>query len=246
MRIVIVSDIHGNLEALEALPDDYDELWVLGDLVNYGPDPGGVIEYVQRRASLVVRGNHDHAVAFREDPRCSPGFREMAAATNVFTQSVLSAAQKAYLAELPLTATRTVDSVRFLLCHATPSDPLYRYSPQDSAAWQTEVQFAEADAILAGHTHLPCLFEAGGGLVINPGSLGQPKHGNPRASYAVWEDGKASLRQFEYPVEETIRKIQAMPVPEHIRTQLGEILLRGGAGRRHSGAASCGALFPLL
>jgi fructose-1,6-bisphosphatase len=63
-KIVILSDIHGNYEALKALPEDYDELWVLGDLVNYGPQPSEVVEFVREKASLVVRGNHDDSVAF--------------------------------------------------------------------------------------------------------------------------------------------------------------------------------------
>jgi protein phosphatase len=78
MKIVIISDLHGNLEALSALPEKYDQLWVIGDLVNYGPDPAAVVEFVRAKASVMVRGNHDHALGFGEDPRCSPAFREMA------------------------------------------------------------------------------------------------------------------------------------------------------------------------
>lgn len=72
MRIAIVSDIHGNFDALAALPREYDQLWVLGDLVNYGPEPKAVIDFVREHASIVLRGNHDHAVGRHEDPRCSP------------------------------------------------------------------------------------------------------------------------------------------------------------------------------
>jgi predicted phosphodiesterase len=67
MKIVIVSDIHGNFEALSALPETYNELWVLGDLVNYGPDPTAVIDYVRSKHWLIVRGNHDHSIGFNED-----------------------------------------------------------------------------------------------------------------------------------------------------------------------------------
>jgi predicted phosphodiesterase len=81
MRICIISDLHANLEALRALPGGYDELWVLGDLVNYGPDPAAVIDFVRSRASLVIRGNHDHSVGFDADCGCSPRFRAMAEAT---------------------------------------------------------------------------------------------------------------------------------------------------------------------
>ena len=80
MKIGIISDIHGNLEALSSLPESFDELWVLGDLVNYGPNPVEVIDYVNANASVVIRGNHDHAVGLTEDPRCSAPFRRMARA----------------------------------------------------------------------------------------------------------------------------------------------------------------------
>jgi Calcineurin-like phosphoesterase len=90
MRIVIISDIHGNAESLSTLPDQYDELWVLGDLVNYGPEPGVVVDFVRSHAAVVVRGNHDDAVGFNRDPRCSPPYRQMAKETMDYTRSVLS------------------------------------------------------------------------------------------------------------------------------------------------------------
>ncbi len=80
MKIVIASDMHGDLEALTALPE-FDELWVLGDLVNYGPNPSEVVDFVRANASVAIRGNHDHTIGFDADPRCSPAFREMARAS---------------------------------------------------------------------------------------------------------------------------------------------------------------------
>jgi protein phosphatase len=127
MKVVILSDIHGNLEALSALREKFDELWVLGDLVNYGPDPAEVIEFVRANASVIVRGNHDHAIGFGEDPRCSPPFREMAEAMTQYTKSVLSDSQKQFLRDIPLAARRDVDGLQVSLCHAAPSDPLFAY-----------------------------------------------------------------------------------------------------------------------
>jgi protein phosphatase len=228
MKIVIISDVHGNLEALQALTETYDELWVLGDLVNYGPDPGAVTDFIKQRATLIVRGNHDHSIATGEDPRCSSAFQEMAVATRAFTDAVLSDAQKDYLRWLPLKANRTVGTVRFHLCHATPSDPLYLYCPGDSPLWQEEARKVEADVLLVGHTHLPFVLDLGGRLVANPGSLGQPKHGAPEASYAAWEDGKIGLHSFKYEVDETIRKVWAMPILYHVRQRLVEVLCSGG------------------
>src|SRR5216684_4251941 len=96
MRICIISDLHANMEALSALPNDYDELWVLGDLVNYGPNPAEIIDFVRSRASMIVRGNHDHSVGFGAQCGCSPRFRALAEATRDYTSSVLSAADKQF------------------------------------------------------------------------------------------------------------------------------------------------------
>src|SRR5467141_1203249 len=101
MRILIISDLHANAEALLALPQDYDELWVLGDLVNYGPNPVETIDFVRSRASMIVRGNHDHSVGFGVDCGCSPRFRTMAEATRCYTASLLSDADKQFLRDLP-------------------------------------------------------------------------------------------------------------------------------------------------
>src|SRR5260370_8150864 len=94
MRIVIISDVHGNLEALTTLPEPYDELFVLGDLGNYGPNPIEVVDWVRARASLIVRGNHDHSVGFGEDPHRIPAGR--------YTPSVLDEAPNHFLRNLPL------------------------------------------------------------------------------------------------------------------------------------------------
>jgi diadenosine tetraphosphatase ApaH/serine/threonine PP2A family protein phosphatase len=149
-------------------------LWVLGDLVTYGPEPTD------------------------------------------------------FLRELPLTASVERDGQRFLLCHATPSDPLFAYCPPDSPAWSHESASVDADIILVGHTHLPFIKRFGTRTVVNPGSLGQPKDGGPDASYAIWQDGDVTLRKVAYPVDRTIAKINELPLPAGIAVTL-EHLLRTGS-----------------
>ena len=112
MRVLIISDLHANLEAIGALPSDFDRLWVLGDLVNYGPNPAEVIEFVREKAAIVVRGNHDHSVGFDEDPRCSARFRAMAEETRRYTRSVLNEEHREYLRNLPLKATACVEGIQ--------------------------------------------------------------------------------------------------------------------------------------
>jgi predicted phosphodiesterase len=125
VKLLILSDIHGNLDALRAISEPYDELWVLGDVVNYGPQPRETLEAVRATASVVVQGNHDHAVGHCDDSRWSARFREVAEATRRFTSSQLSGAQKAYLRSLPVKVQAEREGVRFYLTHATPSDPHY-------------------------------------------------------------------------------------------------------------------------
>jgi protein phosphatase len=227
MKILIISDIHANFEALSAIGESYDELWVLGDLVNYGPDPGPVVDYIKSKATLIVRGNHDNSVGFDEDPRCSARFQKMAEATRRFTETLLNFGQKHFLRSLPAYAETQRGSTRFYLCHAIPSDPLFGYCEADSAQWLAEVENIEADIILVGHTHVPAVRSIGSCLVVNPGSLGQPKTGGSDAHYAVWEDGKVELKSCPYPVESVVAKVRAMPIDAGLREELITILYTG-------------------
>jgi Calcineurin-like phosphoesterase len=121
-RIALISDIHGNFEALKALPNDYDESWVLGDLVNYGPQPAEVIDFVRKNATLVVRGNHDDAVAFDRDPQCSAPFRRAAEETRRFTASILHEKHKGYLADLQCYRWVRRGRWAFYICRAAYAD----------------------------------------------------------------------------------------------------------------------------
>jgi protein phosphatase len=228
MRICIISDLHANLEALAALPRDYDELWVLGDLVNYGPDPAATIDFVRSRASLVIRGNHDHAVGFATECGCSPRFLTMADATRDYTVATLSTADRQYLQQLPTSSWREVEGTIFFLCHATPANLLYEYRQPDSPLWDRAEEASNgANVILTGHTHVQFLRRSGERLVVNPGSLGQSKAGNPLERYAVWENGQFQLKACEYPVSTTAGKIMAMPIPDDVKRDLIHVLSTG-------------------
>ena len=189
MKIAIISDVHGNYEALRALPDGYDELWVLGDLVNYGPEPGAVVDLVKVNSTVVVRGNHDHSLGFDVDPRCGTRYQKMAGITRRYTASVLKKEQREFLRRLPLKLELKRGDTRFYLCHAKPSDPLYGYCAEQSEEWIKELDQVKAEVLLVGHTHIPFIRQIGNRVVVNPGSLGQPKNGQANACYAIWEDG---------------------------------------------------------
>jgi putative phosphoesterase len=231
MRLLIVSDIHANIAALQAIREDVDAVAFLGDAVDYGPFPAECISWLRERVGFAVRGNHDNAVGYDEDPRCAPMFREMAEATRQVHRSILSPVDLGYLRSLPLTTEFEFGGARFCAVHAAPTDPLYRYMPPDATdeMWGAEVANVGAGVLLVGHTHHPFVRTVGATTVVNPGSVGQPKHGDPRAAYALWEDGRVTLRRVEYPVEETVRALRALPLPADVLADLVNALHTGGA-----------------
>jgi protein phosphatase len=227
MKIAIISDIHANFPALRVLSEIWDELWVIGDLVNYGPNPNEVVDWVRAHAHCVVRGNHDHAIGFATDPKCSPPYRAMAAETGAFTTAVLSPENKRYLERLPLSIERRLAEHTFYVCHAMPSDPLFGYLDKDAEQWNSEVRGTAAEVVVVGHTHVPFIRRIADQTLVNPGSLGQAKVGAPDACYAVWEDGRLELRHYQYPIDETKAHIALMPVSEGVKSNLMHVLDTG-------------------
>ena len=160
------------------------------------------------------------------------GFKYLTGVTRPLTQERLSAEDRRFLARLPVTRMVTLDDIRFLLVHATPRDPLDEYALADVDFWARRLEKVDADVICVGHTHQPYVLEVGDKLVINPGSVGQPRDGDPRASYAVIEDNRVELKRVEYPVEETVRVVQESSLPEH-----GQVAARRSVPhRRHAQA----------
>lgn len=229
MKIAIISDVHANFAALEHFPEkNCDHLWCLGDLVDYGPRPHQVIEWVRRRATVVVRGNHDHAVGFDVDPQCSLPYKHLASATMRYTREVCTKDDIEFLRNLPAQKELMIGTKTFYLVHASPTDPLFGYSREDSELWTNEVQWINADVLMVGHTHTPFIRQIGGCTILNPGSIGQPKTGRPLACYAVWEDGKISLKEYEYPLKKAIREIWRMPLAKQDIDELVAVLESGG------------------
>ena len=232
MRIAIISDLHANLAALESIREPYDLLFCLGDLVDYGPQPHEVIHWVRERALRVIRGNHDHALANDVDCRCALVMREASVTTRRWHSRLLSPQEKEYLRGLPITERLEVAGTTFHLAHASPTGDLYDYHiiPDASDEALTEaIEGIEADFILLGHTHLPMLRTIGKTTIINPGSIGQPRHGDSRASYAIWEDGETNFYRGIYDVDQTIALLEQAPLPSPVISQLSTILRTGGA-----------------
>src|SRR3954471_10976670 len=223
MRYLVLTDIHANLEALNACLADaegrgYDRALVLGDLVGYGADPNPVIDAVQAlQPDAIVRGNHDK-VACGLEP--AEGFNAVAKSAARWTLETLTPAHRAWLAELPQGPTLVDEVVE--ICHGSPFDEdAYIFDEMDALrALKTSTR---RPLCLFGHTHYPAAFELAGGeldtlgrpvgaearielragakYLVNPGSVGQPRDGDPRAAYAIVDEAiGVELYRVEYPI----------------------------------------------
>ncbi len=241
MRYGIVADIHSNLAAFEAVLHNMgsvDALWCLGDVVGYGPDPNECIDLLRSHTHVCVMGNHD-AAAIREID--TSNFNPAAAAAAEWTARALTDRSIQYLADLP----QDLVAGQFTIVHGSPRQPIWEYVTTDSRAAPNFSHFT-TPACLVGHTHVPALFEqqagsdrvfgrvpgpgdiqevGGNRFIANPGSVGQPRDGDPRAAYAVYDSDSATLewRRVVYPIEVTQQRMRVagLPAPLIERLSLG-------------------------
>jgi predicted phosphodiesterase len=237
MKLLIISDIHANWPALLAVLNaepEVREILCLGDLVDYGPQPLRCVEWTINHVPVdrLIQGNHDWAVAWDKDPHCSPPYRRLARVTQAHCLRVFGKALRSFLAALSPQRSFTLDGAPCVACHALPSNPRFRYLALGDAVrrWKDEVERAgHPDFLFVGHTHVPGKLRIGKTLIVNPGSVGQPKDGDPRAAYAIWHDGKVTLRRAAYDVEETVRAYPTPPfLPDDVAT-LAHVLRTGGS-----------------
>jgi putative phosphoesterase len=228
MRILVVADIHANWPALQAINEPHDVCLFLGDLVDYALEPAPCIDWVRRHAHYAVRGNHDHGVAQNVPVFGRNGYKYLSGVTRILTRERVNPDELRFLASMPITQAVTLDDTRYFLVHASPRDPLDEYAPGTNEFWARRLEGVEADVVCVGHTHHPYVLEVGEKLVINPGSLGQPRDGDPRGCYAVIEDRNVELKRFEYPVEETVRVINESTLPDQAKAYLADIFRIGG------------------
>jgi putative phosphoesterase len=228
MRILLISDLHGNWPAMQAVATErYDICLCVGDLVDYGLEPAPCIDWVRKNAKHTVRGNHDHGAAQNVTINGRTGYKHLSALTRTQTRQRLNEGELRYLGRLPVTQMVTLNNVRFFLVHASPRDPLDEYAPPDADFWGRRLQNVEADVVCVGHTHQPYVLEVGGKLVVNPGSVGQPRDGDPRSSYAILEDFKVDLRRLEYDVETTVKAVRDSDLAEAAKELLIEVFRTG-------------------
>ncbi|MDY6917588.1 MAG: metallophosphoesterase family protein [Chloroflexota bacterium] len=237
MRHGIVADIHSNLAAFQAVLDDMearggvDGIWCLGDIVGYGPDPSECIALLRQYAHLSVAGNHDWASIGKVDVS---DFNPDAAAACRWTAGQLTEEEVAYLEGLPLTVRRG----EFTIVHGSPREPIWEYVVSARTALASFDSF-DTNYCLIGHSHMPLVFEYIGGtcvlqplpeelrladnrLIINPGAVGQPRDGDPSASYAVYDEDEMAVYHYRvaYDVEATQERMLRQGLPEFLVARL--------------------------
>jgi predicted phosphodiesterase len=241
MRVLILSDIHANLTALEAVIEDaagrYDAIWCLGDTVGYGPEPDACVTRIRSLAEATVIGNHDWAALGRMDVE---DFNPEARRAVVWTREHLSPESLEWLSTLP---SQPLPRGNFTLTHASPRDPIWEYVLYPSVASENFTHFSTAFC-LVGHTHVPALhiivdgeikarplqptfgepmqLKPGWRGILNPGSVGQPRDNDRRAAYALLdtEAGVWEPRRAHYDVETTQKRMRDAGLPERLINRL--------------------------
>jgi len=232
LKLAIISDIHSNLEALTAVLNEIDRravdaIYCLGDVVGYGPDPVACLDLVRERCKAIVMGNHDLAVATGEGLKMLPRDGRKAAEHN---HDQLSEEQRAYLATLPLKF--EADGCAF--AHATPGEPEAWHRLGSFLLAQEQFSHFSTDVCFIGHSHIPAVMGNKLGVVrvrrgvrylINVGSVGQPRDGDPRACIGLFdtETFAYELVRVTYNIGRTATKIQEAKLPKG----LGERLFKG-------------------
>jgi len=239
MRILVISDIHANFTALEAVlqrcAGEWDFLWCLGDVVGYGPDPNECVQALRELPHLCLAGNHDWAALNRLDVKT---FNPDARRAVEWTQATLSAENTRFLEQLPVTYVIG----EYTLVHASPREPIWEYILEPSIAALNFPHF-ETPYCFVGHTHQPVIYtmaEATGKAqlrppaynqayalngkrqIINPGSIGQPRDQNPDAAYGILDtdSGVFEHRRTPYDVRAVQRRMLDCNLPERLITRL--------------------------
>ncbi|MGA3058248.1 MAG: metallophosphoesterase family protein [Candidatus Limnocylindrales bacterium] len=239
MRVAVLADIHSNLQALDAVLASIgtvDALWHLGDVVGYGPEPDGVVQRLRDAAAVGVRGNHDDAVC---GGATIESFNPDARTAAEWTRWRIGEQTRDYLEALP--EMFVPDGSDFTLVHGSPRDPIFEYLVSPRAA-QECLAVIDTSHCLVGHTHIPTVFRQRrrGGIaamvvapesrlqlddrraVFNPGSVGQPRDGNPSASYLILDTaaGHATWRRVPYDIGATQAAMLVAGLPPGLARRL--------------------------
>jgi putative phosphoesterase len=225
MKLLILSDVHGNWPALEAVlraEGGWDAVAFCGDVVDYGPQPVECLRWLAGHADHLVRGNHDNALGFDLDCRCMGSFREYSLATRAWHRTLLSETDRLFLRQTPVVRCFGWEGRNFRMAHATPQGDLFEYLPMDQ--WEEHVRELDADYVLLGHTHVQGMLTFGKTTVVNPGSVGLARDRAGDACYVVYEDGQVRLKRIPYDVARAVAALRRAPLPERVVDGLAAVL----------------------
>ncbi len=212
------------MPALEKIAEEetWDLMVCLGDLVDYGPWPDEVIDYIMENADYTIMGNHDYSLALGGDCGCSEEYVELTMHTRRATMHRLNDLYRSYLKSLPEKLEIDIEGKHINLVHGSYKNPLYGFISPDvpeEVIW-TEMQDARG-IVLFGHSHIEMQKELRDDLlIVNPGSVGFPKGNDPRASYIIFENGRFHIKKVEYDVEKTVKGILEMDIPDNLKQSL--------------------------
>ncbi|MFC2023818.1 metallophosphoesterase family protein [Chloroflexota bacterium] len=240
MRCLVLSDIHSNLEAFEAVLNDagaVDQIWCMGDVVGYGPDPNACVELLRSKPHVCVAGNHDWGTLGKID---LGDFNQDARNANLWNREQLTAESLEFLEGVP---EKKIEGT-FTLVHGSPCHPIWEYIVYASTAVENFDCF-DTSFCLVGHTHTPAIFRKNGEgdpepcepvlvepgvpislglerMILNPGSVGQPRDGDPRASYVLLDLEALTVehRRVPYPIEQTQAKMMSHDLPMRLVLRL--------------------------
>ncbi len=215
MEIGVISDVHGNIVALDAVLEDMpdvDELVCAGDVVGYNPWPGECVDAIRDADVPTIEGNHDRAVVTGQ----YPGFNEMAAAGVEYAREQLTDEQIEWLGALP--TERTLFDGRVKLVHGHPDDPDHYTRPSEFSPDLLEGE----DVLIMGHTHVQNYEIYDDGIVLNPGSVGQPRDRDHRAAYSIvdLDERTVNERRVEYDTDAVIHEVVEAELPQQIGFRL--------------------------
>lgn len=224
-RVLVLSDVHCNVTALERVLDDagsFDAAICAGDVVGYGPNPAECVDAIAKHEFRCVMGNHDHAIVGGDTSHLNV----YATAAISIQQTLLKPGQRRWLGELKSSISLEEGGLRMVVYHGSPSDPLWEYIRPMEALYRAEGFFKTtgADLLILGHTHIPFFHRFGDRVILNPGSVGQPRDGDPRASYMLVDvdDGSIEVthRRIEYDIDKVASRIIRLGIPELLATRL--------------------------
>jgi len=223
--IALISDVHSNLEAFEKVLEKIKNCELIlnaGDIVDYNANPNEVIDLVKKYNIISIQGNHDYA--------CYSGdvsnFTLYAAQASLWTSKILRKEKKQYLQNLPKIWRKKINGFKIVMVHGSPRDYLneyvYPYFPDN--IFKEFLKQTKADILILGHTHIPFIKYFENKIVINPGSVGQPRDGNPKASYALLdlESFSAKIQRISYNFKLTAQKIIKSGLPFFLAERLSE------------------------